>query len=237
MTASESDVPAEPDAPSEYDAPKVQAGPARQTTAYLKKLFAQVGFTIDARRGQNFLVDLNLLDVLERAAGITPADVVLEVGTGTGALTERLACAAGRVVTCEIDPRLAQLARERLMQIDDVRGGDIDGRFLRGGIRLGKGGDVAAFEGHAHDAVGASDGLGQGGHLDLGAFLHGHDIVDDVLGDGRGGSAPRVAVFNKDANRELGHIVGGEGDEPGIGGLLRVGGLGGAGLAGQGREF
>ena len=27
--------------------------PARQTTAYLKDLFKQVGFTIDARRGQN----------------------------------------------------------------------------------------------------------------------------------------------------------------------------------------
>ena len=134
MTASESDVPSESDAPSDSDAPKGQAGPARQTTAYLKKLFAQVGFTIDARRGQNFLVDLNLLDVLERTAGITPADVVLEVGTGTGALTERLARAAGRVVSCEIDPRLAQLARERLMQVSSVQedhaGGDIDGRVV-----------------------------------------------------------------------------------------------------------
>jgi len=90
-------------------------GPARQTTSYLKALFAQVGFSIDARRGQNFLVDLNLLDLLERSAGVGPDDVVLEVGTGTGALTERLAAAAGRVVTVEIDPRLAQLARDRLL--------------------------------------------------------------------------------------------------------------------------
>jgi 16S rRNA (adenine1518-N6/adenine1519-N6)-dimethyltransferase len=122
MTAAESDV------PTESDAPKGQAGPARQTTAYLKKLFAEVGFTIDARRGQNFLVDLNLLDVLERAAGVNPADVVLEVGTGTGALTERLARTAGRVVTCEIDPRLAQLARERLLQMDAIQGEDVDAR-------------------------------------------------------------------------------------------------------------
>ena len=119
MTAAESDGPA--------DIPQGQTGPARQTTAYLKKLFAQVGFTIDARRGQNFLVDLNLLDLLERSAGITPSDVVLEVGTGTGALTERLARAAGRVVTCEIDTRLAQLARERLLTVDDI-GGDLVAR-------------------------------------------------------------------------------------------------------------
>lgn len=92
----------------------------RQTTAYLKKLFAEVGFTINARRGQNFLVDLNLLDVLERSAAIEPEDVVLEVGAGTGALTERLAAAAAKVVTVEIDPRLAQLARERIVDRTNV---------------------------------------------------------------------------------------------------------------------
>ena len=97
------------------------AAPApRQTTAYLKKLFSQVGFTIDARRGQNFLVDLNLIDLVVRSAEIGPDDVVLEVGTGTGVLSERLAAAARRVVTCEIDPRLAQLARDRLVDRDNV---------------------------------------------------------------------------------------------------------------------
>ena len=54
------------------------AAAPRQTTAYLKKLFAQVGFTIDARRGQNFLVDLNLIDLLVRSAAIDQADV--EIG-------------------------------------------------------------------------------------------------------------------------------------------------------------
>jgi 16S rRNA (adenine1518-N6/adenine1519-N6)-dimethyltransferase len=103
-----------PDARPDPAAPGAAVPPARQTTTYLKKLFAQVGFSIDSRRGQNFLVDLNLLDVLERTAGIRPDDAVLEVGSGTGALTERLAAAAGRVVTVEIDPRLAQLARDRL---------------------------------------------------------------------------------------------------------------------------
>ena len=94
--------------------------PPRKTTAFLKRLFEQVGFTIDTRRGQNFLVDLNLLDLLARAAEIRPEDVVLEVGTGTAALTERLSAAAARVVTVEIDPRLAQLARDRLVDRDNV---------------------------------------------------------------------------------------------------------------------
>ena len=51
--------------------------PPRQTTAYLKDLFKQVGFTIDARRGQNFLVDLNLVELLVKSAAIGPDDVVL----------------------------------------------------------------------------------------------------------------------------------------------------------------
>jgi len=96
------------------------ATPPRQTTAYLKELFGQVGFRIDARRGQNFLVDLNLVDLLVRTAAIGPGDVVFEVGTGTGVVTERTSGLAARVVTAEIDPRLAQLARERLVDRDNV---------------------------------------------------------------------------------------------------------------------
>ena len=52
----------------------------RQTTAYLKKLFSEVGFSIDSKKGQNFLVDLNLLDLLERTADIlkTPKPLLHE---------------------------------------------------------------------------------------------------------------------------------------------------------------
>jgi 16S rRNA (adenine1518-N6/adenine1519-N6)-dimethyltransferase len=109
------------DDPQSHDGETSPAtAPTRQTTAYLKQLFVQVGFVIDAKRGQNFLVDLNLLDLLERSAGITAADVVLEVGTGTGALSERLSRAAKHVVTCEVDSRLACLARDKLIDCDNV---------------------------------------------------------------------------------------------------------------------
>ena len=103
----------------EHESPTAVPQP-RQTTAYLKQLFSQVGFRIDTRKGQNFLVDLNLIDLLVRSAEIEPADVVLEVGCGTGVVTERVSAAAARVVSAEIDPRLAQLARDRLIDRDNV---------------------------------------------------------------------------------------------------------------------
>jgi 16S rRNA (adenine1518-N6/adenine1519-N6)-dimethyltransferase len=58
------------------------------------------------RLGQNFLADPNLLDAIVRDAELGDADVVLEVGAGEGALTRRLAAAAGHVHAIEIDRRL-----------------------------------------------------------------------------------------------------------------------------------
>jgi 16S rRNA (adenine1518-N6/adenine1519-N6)-dimethyltransferase len=55
------------------------------------------------RLGQNFLADPNLLDTIVREAGVDARDVVLEVGGGEGALTERLAPAVARVWVVEID--------------------------------------------------------------------------------------------------------------------------------------
>jgi 16S rRNA (adenine1518-N6/adenine1519-N6)-dimethyltransferase len=59
------------------------------------------------RLGQHFLTDPNLLDVIVRDAELRPDDVVLEVGGGGGALTERLAPKVGSVHVIEIDRRLS----------------------------------------------------------------------------------------------------------------------------------
>jgi 16S rRNA (adenine1518-N6/adenine1519-N6)-dimethyltransferase len=56
--------------------------------------------------GQNFLIDSNILGVIERAAELTPEDVVLEVGGGLGVLSEHLAQRAQHVHVVEIDQRL-----------------------------------------------------------------------------------------------------------------------------------
>jgi 16S rRNA (adenine1518-N6/adenine1519-N6)-dimethyltransferase len=60
------------------------------------------------RLGQNFLADPNLLDVIVREADLARSDVVLEVGGGGGALTERLAPEVARVHVIELDQRLRE---------------------------------------------------------------------------------------------------------------------------------
>src|SRR5215218_9395152 len=65
--------------------------PHRQTQSYLRNLFARRGISPRHRLGQNFLIDLNIHDLIVEQAGVGPGDVVLEVGTGAGALTSLMA--------------------------------------------------------------------------------------------------------------------------------------------------
>ncbi|MDQ6806686.1 MAG: 16S rRNA (adenine(1518)-N(6)/adenine(1519)-N(6))-dimethyltransferase RsmA [Actinomycetota bacterium] len=70
--------------------------------------------------GQNFLVDRNLLDVIERLAELEPGDVVLEIGGGQGVLSERLAARVGHLHVVEVDFRLEEELRSRLAPFGGV---------------------------------------------------------------------------------------------------------------------
>jgi 16S rRNA (adenine1518-N6/adenine1519-N6)-dimethyltransferase len=63
--------------------------------------------------GQNFLHDAHQLERIVAAAGLTPADKVLEIGPGLGPLTELLLQKAGEVLAIEKDGRLVEVLRER----------------------------------------------------------------------------------------------------------------------------
>jgi len=93
----------------------------RQTLSYLRGLFEAYGLEAKSKLGQNFLIDLNLLDLITRTAELDRSDAVLEVGTGTGSLTARLAEQAGAVVTVEIDTGLAPVARQVIGARANVR--------------------------------------------------------------------------------------------------------------------
>lgn len=92
----------------------------RQTLSYLQKRFEMARIEPQTRFGQNFLIDLNLVQLIAKTAELGPRDVVLEVGTGMGSLTSIMAQQAGHVVTIEIDHKLAPLARQEFQKFNNV---------------------------------------------------------------------------------------------------------------------
>ena len=70
--------------------------------------------------GQNFLIDRNILDVIERLAELSLDDVVLEVGGGPGVLSVRLASRAGHLHVVEVDERLREGLERELAPYDNV---------------------------------------------------------------------------------------------------------------------
>jgi 16S rRNA (adenine1518-N6/adenine1519-N6)-dimethyltransferase len=95
--------------------------PIRQTQSYLRNLFTKHGFSPRRRLGQNFLIDLNIHDLIVDAAEVNANDVILEVGSGTGALTSLMAARGAAVVAVDIDPAMAKLTAEAVVGLPNVR--------------------------------------------------------------------------------------------------------------------
>ncbi len=101
----------------------------RQTARYLSDRLTAAGLKPVSRFGQNFLIDLNLVELIARSAEMRRTDVVLEVGTGVGSLTSIMADQAGAILTVEIDKNLHELASQevgyqpnvRLLQMDALK--------------------------------------------------------------------------------------------------------------------
>ena len=66
------------------------------------------GVRPDRELGQNFLIDSNILGVIDRAAELASQDVVLEIGGGLGVLSEYLAERVDHVHVVEVDERLRE---------------------------------------------------------------------------------------------------------------------------------
>jgi len=65
-------------------------------------------------RGQNFLVDERVAEVMIRAAGLSRGDQCLEIGPGLGALTFKLADHGVRLHALEIESKFVMFLREEL---------------------------------------------------------------------------------------------------------------------------
>ena len=91
-----------------------------QTKHKIQQLLAIEAIQPNKRFGQNFLIDLNIMRFMIDSAAITKDDVILEVGPGTGSLTEGLAEHAGKVITVEIDTKIAKIAKKQLAVFENV---------------------------------------------------------------------------------------------------------------------
>jgi len=97
-----------------------------QTLADIKEILTQFGLAPRKSLGQNFLIDHNLIRKLIDAAGVKAGDCVLEIGPGTGTMTEELLERGCRVVAAELDAGLCRALRAKFAE----RGGGGDGFTL-----------------------------------------------------------------------------------------------------------
>ena len=134
-----------------------------QTKADIRAILDAADARPKHRFGQNFMIDRNLVAAVAAAGEVAPGDVVVEVGPGTGTLTEELLAAVGdggRVVAVEVDRDLAAALRDRFAAEST------DGRFrlVEGDALAGKHGlnaDLAAAIAGARGDSAAGDAGGR----------------------------------------------------------------------------
>ena len=86
------------------------------------KILNKEGVKLDKRKGQNYLIDRNVLSKIIHSADLSETDTVLEIGAGIGTLTIPLAKNAGKVIAVEQDRKVGGILIKRLkeLQISNV---------------------------------------------------------------------------------------------------------------------
>jgi 16S rRNA (adenine1518-N6/adenine1519-N6)-dimethyltransferase len=115
-----------------------------QTKHEIQAILAQIGGQPRQRFGQNFMIDGNLVRLIADSGMIQPGDWVIEIGPGTGTLTEELLAKNAMVIAVEIDRNLAAMLREKFA---DAKFQLIEGDALNGKHALNP--DLLAAIGHA----------------------------------------------------------------------------------------
>ncbi len=75
----------------------------------LHALLQAHGITAKKKFSQNFLIDLNILKKIVAIAAVQEKDIVIEIGSGPGALTQALLEHTAHVIAIELDPQFARI--------------------------------------------------------------------------------------------------------------------------------
>ena len=84
-----------------------------------RDIVAKYGFRFTKSLGQNFLVDMSIVEDIIKGADISKEDHVIEIGPGVGTLTRGLLEAAGKVTAIELDKKLIPILEEELKDFDN----------------------------------------------------------------------------------------------------------------------
>lgn len=111
-----------------------------QTLSDIRAILTLRGLSPKHRFGQNFLVDQNLLRKLVDASGIAQGSLVVEIGPGTGTMSEEILARGAELVAIELDRDLAAHLREHFAaeaRFRLVEGDCLDGKRALNAEALG----------------------------------------------------------------------------------------------------
>ncbi len=79
------------------------------TPSKVKEILSKYDFKPMHRRGQNFIIDKNIIQKIIQQSQITPTDHILEIGPGLGVLTNELSANAKKVLAVDIDKKIINI--------------------------------------------------------------------------------------------------------------------------------
>lgn len=86
-----------------------------------RDLLKELGVHPSAKLSQNFLIDKNQQEKIVKYLELSEHDHVLEIGPGTGALTDHLALSGAQIVAVEYDSKLAAFLTEKYQNCPNVQ--------------------------------------------------------------------------------------------------------------------
>ena len=92
-----------------------------------KEIIHQYAIKPRKRLGQSFLMEENVIKRIAAIAQVTNNDIVVEIGAGIGVLTEDLAQNAAKLIAVELDDKLVEVLKDKLLKYNNVQiySGDI----------------------------------------------------------------------------------------------------------------